>query len=308
MKRGKEFKARFYSSGLKLLICFLLKEKKGLSVIKNAFLLITIFTSLFFLLGNYAIGEEQFILMATTTSTDNTGLLDYLAPVFKNDTGIELRWVSIGTGKALELGKNCDVDVLLVHAPEAEEEFILKGYGVNRCKVMYNDFVIVGREKDPAKLKGLSVKDAFKKLAERKYKFVSRGDDSGTHKRELYLWKSSSIPVPDRERWYLQSGQGMLVTLNLATEQKAYTLTDRGTYIIYRANYSGKVPLVIIVEGDEVLRNQYSVIAVNPKNCEGRTKYKLALEFIRWITSREVQELIGKYEMKGAKLFIPNAE
>jgi len=268
---------------------------------------LSILTPLFFLIVNFVVGEKTFIIMATTTSTDNTGLLDYLAPVFENDTGIELRWVSVGTGKALELGKNCDVDILMVHAPQAEEEFISFGYGVNRCKVMYNDFVIVGPEDDPGGLRGLSVEKAFQKLADKKFKFVSRGDDSGTHKRELYLWQVSGTTVPEREKWYLQSGQGMLATLNIATEQRAYTLTDRGTYITYQANHSGKPPLVIIVEGDEALRNQYSVIAINPNYCS-KVKYSLALEFIRWITSLEIQKLIGEYKLLGAKLFIPNAE
>ncbi len=245
--------------------------------------------------------------MATTTSTDNTGLLDYLAPMFEKSTGIQLQWVAVGTGKALELGKNCDVDVLLVHAPQAEKKYVSEGYGINKTQVMYNDFVIIGPTDDPAGIKGKTADEAFKTIAEKKALFVSRGDNSGTNKKELFLWKLAGIENLDRAEWYIQTGQGMLATINVAAEKKAYTLTDRGTYIKYEHNMKANPPLVILVEGDKNLFNQYSVIAVNPKRCKN-VKYDLAKKFIEWITSSEVQKAIGNYKMLGKVLFTPNVE
>ncbi|KPJ87142.1 MAG: tungsten ABC transporter substrate-binding protein [Spirochaetes bacterium DG_61] len=250
---------------------------------------------------------EGMLMMATTTSTDNTGLLDYLQPLFKTDTGIEIRWVAVGTGKALELGKNCDVDVLMVHAPAAEKKYIADGYGVQRTQIMYNDFVFIGPESDPAGVEGKSVSDALSMITSRSARFSSRGDDSGTHKMEIGLWKSAGFVVPDRESWYIQTGQGMLSTINIAAEIGAYTLTDRGTYIKYEANFGGNPPLVILVEGDPQLRNQYSVIMVNPERCQ-RVQKELVKEFIRWITSPRTQGLIGDFRMLGKQLFIPNAK
>jgi len=250
---------------------------------------------------------EGMLMMATTTSTDNTGLLDYLQPLFKTDTGIEIRWVAVGTGKALELGKNCDVDVLMVHAPAAEKKYIADGYGVQRTQIMYNDFVFIGPESDPAGVEGKSVSDALSMITSRSARFSSRGDDSGTHKMEIGLWKSAGFVVPDRESWYIQTGQGMLSTINIAAEMGAYTLTDRGTYIKYEANFGGNPPLVILVEGDPQLRNQYSVIMVNPERCQ-RVQKELVKEFIRWITSPRTQGLIGDFRMLGKQLFIPNAK
>ena len=159
------------------------------------------------------------LMLATTTSTDNTGLMDVLAPKFKKDTGIELKWTAVGTGKALEMGKNCDVDVLLVHAPATEEKYVADGYGRDRTRVMYNDFVIIGPKDDPAGLKGTSVLSAMGKLAAGKAPFVSRGDNSGTNKKEISLWKGAGMSVPDNEEWYIQTGQGMISTINVATEK-----------------------------------------------------------------------------------------
>ncbi|MBS3809228.1 MAG: substrate-binding domain-containing protein, partial [Desulfobacterales bacterium] len=170
--------------------------------------------------------ENRELLMATTTSTDNTGLLDYLAPYFEKDTGIDLRWTAQGTGKALELGRNCDVDVLLVHAPPAEKQYIKNGYGKNRQEIMYNDFVIIGPPSDPAGIEGKSVSAALSAIKASGADFTSRGDDSGTHKKELSLWKEADLPVPERQQWYIQTGQGMLATINIAQEQSAYTMTD----------------------------------------------------------------------------------
>ena len=251
--------------------------------------------------------EDQVLKMATTTSTDNTGLLDYLAPQFKKDTGIELQWVSVGTGKALELGKNCDVDVLLVHAPAAEKKFVDAGYGVDRREVMYNDFVIIGPKDDPAKIKGLTVADALKKIAKDKAIFVSRGDDSGTNKKEIALWKKAGIPGIDKASWYVQTGQGMMATINVAAERNGYTLTDRGTYITYEHNQKGNPPLVILVEGDPELFNQYSVIPINPKKCP-ETKFELAKKFSDWMASPPTQKFIGDFKLMGKQLFTPNAK
>ena len=249
---------------------------------------------------------DKVLTMATTTSTDNTGLLDYLAPKFQAGTGIELRWTATGTGKALKLGENCDVDILMVHAPAAEMKFVEAGFGVDRREVMYNDFVIIGPPNDPAGIKGKSIKDALSAIEATKSVFVSRGDNSGTHKKELSLWKAAGLPVPEKESWYVQTGQGMLKTINVAAEKDGYTMTDRGTYIKYENNMGGKPPLVILVEGDKALLNQYSVIAVNPKHCPN-VKTDLAQAFIQWIISPETQKAIGDFKLLGKTLFTPNA-
>jgi tungstate transport system substrate-binding protein len=251
--------------------------------------------------------QEKVLRMATTTSTDNTGLLDVLAPLFKKDTGIELQWVAVGTGKALELGKNCDVDVLLVHAPSAEKKYVEQGYGINRREIMYNDFVIIGPKQDPAGIKGLSVTQALVKLAEKKAPFVSRGDNSGTNKKEKKLWKAAGISNLDKEPWYIQTGQGMLATINVAVEREGYTLTDRGTYIKYEANMKGNPSLVILIEGDKELLNQYSVLEVNPERCK-KVKNDLAKTFSRWMASPRAQKAIGDFRLLGKQLFTPNAK
>jgi len=254
-----------------------------------------------------AAAEEKILMMATTTSTDNTGLLDYLAPAFTNATGIELRWTATGTGKALKLGQNCDVDILMVHAPPAEKKFVAAGYGVDRREIMYNDFVIIGPAADAAGIKGKSIDDALTMIKTKQAVFVSRGDNSGTHKKELALWKSAKLPVPEKEGWYVQTGQGMLATINIAAERNGYTMTDRGTYIKYESNLKGNPPLKILVEGDAVLLNQYSVIAINPKHC-AKTKYSVAREFIQWIAAPEAQQLIKDFKLLGKPLFTPNAD
>ena len=256
--------------------------------------------------GNTAVAAGNVLKMATTTSTDNTGLLDYLAPEFKADTGIDLQWVAVGTGKALALGKNCDVDVLLVHAPEAEIQYLQEGSGIDRTELMYNDFVFIGPPSDPAGVKGSSVKDALGIIASKKASFASRGDNSGTHKKELTLWDHAQLPVPDKEPWYIQTGQGMLNTINIAAERDAYTMTDRGTYIKYESNWKGTPPLVILVEGDASLRNQYSALAVNPQKCSN-VQYDLAKKFITWMASGRAQKLIGDFRLMEKQLFIPNA-
>ncbi|MFW5908126.1 MAG: substrate-binding domain-containing protein [Desulfosalsimonas sp.] len=251
--------------------------------------------------------ENKPLLMATTTSTDNTGLLEYLEPYFEDSTGIDLRWTATGTGKALELGKNCDADVLLVHAPEAEKKFVKDGYGKNRRQIMYNDFVIIGPESDPAGIDGKSVSEALAAIINKEAGFVSRGDDSGTHKKELALWPAAGLKVPEKEKWYIQTGQGMLPSINIAAERSAYIMTDRGTYIKYAHDQGGNPPLEILVEEDAALRNQYSVIQVNSQNCQN-VKAEAARRFSEWMAGQEAQDLIGEFKLMGKTLFIPNAE
>ncbi|MDZ7832167.1 MAG: substrate-binding domain-containing protein [Desulfobacterales bacterium] len=259
-----------------------------------------------FLLAFPALVTAQTLMMATTTSTDNTGLLDELAPQFKKDTGITLKWTAVGTGKALEIGRNCDVDLLMVHAPGAEEEFVKKGYGIDRTQIMYNDFVVIGPARDPAGIKGLPVTAALQKIAGEKALFVSRGDASGTHKKELSLWEKAGVQIPVNEPWYLETGQGMISTIRVALERDGYTLTDRGTYIKHAHIQGGNPSMKILVQGEPVLFNQYSAIAINPARCKN-VKYDPAQKFIDWITSKRTQNFIANYKLLGKPLFTPNA-
>ncbi len=254
-----------------------------------------------------AMAADSALMLATTTSTDNTGLLDYLAPRFAQATGIELKWTSVGTGKALKLGENCDVDVLLVHAPSAEKAYVEKGFGVNRREIMYNDFVIIGPPSDPAGIKGKKVVDALNALRAKKAVFASRGDHSGTHKKEVFLWRTAGAVVPEKETWYVQTGQGMLATINIAAERSGYTMTDRGTYIKYADTLRGNPPLKVLVEKDLVLLNQYSVLAINPQRC-AKAKFDLANAFSDWLAGAEAQGLIRDFKLLGKPLFVPNAK
>ena len=247
------------------------------------------------------------LMMATTTSTDNTGLLDYLMPYFTKDTGIDIKWTATGTGKALKLGTKCDVDVLLVHAPPAEKKYIADGYGKDRTQIMYNDFVIIGPASDPAGIKGKNVVDALDRIRAEKAPFASRGDDSGTNKKEKLLWKSTGKALPEKEKWYVQTGQGMLSTINVCEEREAYTMTDRGTYIKYQSQKGGNAPLKVLVEGDDILLNQYSVLTLNPENCPN-VQHDLAKQFAVWMAGDNAQKLIAEFRLLGKKLFIPNAK
>ena len=255
----------------------------------------------------FAGAQEKILLMATTTSTEDTGLLNVVGSEFKKATGIDLRWTATGTGKALKLGESCDVDVLMVHAPDAEKKFVADGFGINRKEIMYNDFVIIGPAADPAGVKGKSVKDALLAVQAKKANFVSRGDKSGTHMMELDLWKVSGAAVPEKEAWYAQAGQGMMATINIAAEKNGYTLADRGTYIKYENNLGGNPPLKILVEGDQTLLNQYSVIAVNPAKCQ-KAQLELATKFSTWIAGPEGQKVIKEFKVMGKPLFTPNAK
>lgn len=250
-------------------------------------------------------GDEP-LLLATTTSTDDTGLLDYLIPQCTGATGITVKWVATGTGKALKLGENCDADVLMVHAPAAEKDFVDAGFGVNRRQLMYNDFVFIGPKSDPAGVKGQGACASLKGIMEKKAVFASRGDNSGTHKMEISLWKTCTGGVPEKQPWYLEVGQGMLATINMAAERGGYTLTDRGTFIKYEANYVGNPPLGIVIEGDANLINQYSVIEVNPARCP-QVQNERARKFGDWLVSKEGQDAIGNFRLLDKQLFTPNA-
>jgi tungstate transport system substrate-binding protein len=257
--------------------------------------------------SSVSLGAEKVLMMATTTSTDNTGLLDYLAPAFTKATGIDLRWTAIGTGKALKMGQNCDVDVLLVHAPGAEKKFVDAGFGTKRLELMYNDFVIIGPAPDPAGIKGLSISKAMRGVQKSKALFVSRGDNSGTNKKESLLWKNAGIALPDKDPWYIQTGQGMLATIQVAEQRNGYTMTDRGTYIKYSHNSGGKPVLKVIVEGDAILLNQYSAIAINTANCPN-AKFDLAMAFSDWMAGSEAQMMIKDFRLLGQQLFTPNVK
>jgi tungstate transport system substrate-binding protein len=239
--------------------------------------------------------------MATTTSTDNSGLLAELLPAFQKASGYEVRVIAVGTGKALRMGRDGDVDVVLVHAPAAEKKFVDEGYGVNHEPVMYNDFVLVGPKSDPAKISAAaSGVDALQRIAASGSLFVSRGDDSGTHKKELSLWKKAAIEP--QGKWYREAGQGMGKVLQMAGELDAYTLADRGTWLAYQ----NKSPLLIDYQGDPVLHNPYGIIAVNPKRVP-EANYDGAMRLIEWITSEQGQQLIGDFRIGGEPLFVPSA-
>jgi len=250
--------------------------------------------------------QADSLMMATTTSTDNTGLLDYLAPKFEKDTGTNLKWVATGTGKALKMGGNCDVDILFVHAPASEKKFMETGFGVDRHQVMYNDFVIVGPKKDPAAVNGMDPSAALQKIKENKSNFFSRGDNSGTNKKELSLWKNAKVDTKEASSWYVQTGQGMLRTINMASEKDGYTMTDRGTWIKYMSQTGDANKMKVVVEGDKTLFNQYSVVTINKDKC-ANVKPELAKKFTNWIISAPTQKTIADFRLLGQALFIPNA-
>lgn len=260
--------------------------------------IILLLTGVFFLKPSFA---QERLKLATTTSVENSGLLDYILPVFEKKFNMKIDVVAVGTGKALKLGENGDADVLLVHDKDSEEEFIKKGFGLKRYEIMYNDFILVGPANDPAGAKGKSIIASFKKIAGKKAYFVSRGDDSGTDKKEKKLWQKTGI-IPNG-KWYLEVGQGMGETLQMSSEKKGYCLSDRGTFLAYK----GKINLVIICENDPKLLNFYSVIAVNPANKKW-IKYPQAQSFIKWITSSDTQKLIGSFKKNGVILFNPCAK
>jgi len=249
---------------------------------------------------------ETRIRCASTTSTQNSGLFDYLLPIFEKKTGIKVDVVAVGTGAAIEIGKRGDADVVMVHAKDQELKAVEEGFFVDRHDIMYNDFVIIGPANDPLKIKGTkSATEAFKKIAEKGGPFVSRGDKSGTNTKELKIWKEAGID-PKGKDWYLEVGQGMAKTQRIANEKRGYTLTDRGTWLATKDK--DKLDMVIVVEKDPVLFNQYGVMAVNPDKHK-QVKYKEAKVFIDWLVSPEGQKAIGDFkDKKGNQLFTPNAK
>lgn len=246
-------------------------------------------------------GQQQTLRLSTTTSTENSGLLAYLLPSFEQKYGIKVNVISVGTGKALELAKNGDVDVTLVHARKLEDKFVDEGWGIDRRDVMYNDFIVVGPSADPAGVKGMhDVLGAFKKIASSDVKFISRGDNSGTDVMEKAYWKQ--VGTKPQGSNYVSAGLGMGEVLNMASEMNAYTLTDRATYGAYKA----KTGLAILVEGDKRMFNPYGIIAVNPAKHQG-INYKGATQLIQWITSPEGQAKIAAFKPAGEQLFFPSA-
>ncbi|MFH1916136.1 MAG: substrate-binding domain-containing protein [Nanoarchaeota archaeon] len=243
--------------------------------------------------------KKERLLLATTTSTYDSGLLDYLLPVFQEKCGIPVEVISVGTGQAIANGERGDVDIILVHAPESELAFVKQGYGIDRRCVMYNDFVIVGPENDPPKINGSSLEDALTKISMSDAGFISRGDDSGTHKKEKQLWDAYQIETQESS-WYLETGSGMGETLRIADEKQAYTLSDRGTYLAQKDSLG----LVVLVQGDDLLLNPYGVIRVNPE-LHKNVNSDAAILFEDWLMSDETQERIGEFKKNGEVLFFP---
>jgi tungstate transport system substrate-binding protein len=248
--------------------------------------------------------KEKALILATTTSTQDSGLLDVLIPIFEKKTGYFVKTIAVGSGQAMAMGKKGEADVLLVHSPAAEEQFMAGGYGINRRIVMHNDFVIVGPPADPAKIKGMKkAAAAFQKIASAQALFLSRSDKSGTHSKEMAIWKSSAVK-PQGQKWYQQTGLGMGQTLNVASEKDGYTLTDRGTYLALKKN----LHLAILVEGDAILLNVYHVIEVNPAKWP-KVNAAGAKAFSDFMVSPETQAVIKTFgiEKFGSPLFFPDA-
>jgi tungstate transport system substrate-binding protein len=246
------------------------------------------------------------LILATTTSTQDSGLLDVLVPLFEQQTGFTVQTVAVGSGQAMEMGQQGNADVLLVHAPSAEKTFMSDGWGKDRALVMHNDFIIVGSADDPAKIKGLSAMEAFRAIAAVEATFVARADNSGTSTKELGIWKKAEIdPANTKPAWYIETGQGMGPSLTIASEKAGYTLTDRATFLANKAN----LQLEILVEGDNSLLNVYHVISINPDKWP-KVNYEGALAFLKFMTQASTQEQIGKFgvEKYGQQLFIPDAD
>ena len=247
---------------------------------------------------------DNFIIVQSTTSTQNSGLFEHILPIFTKKTGIEVRVVAVGTGQALKNAEKGDGDVVLVHSQPDEEKFVADGWGVKRYPVMYNDFILVGPAADPAQIAGMKqAPETLKKIAEARALFASRADDSGTHKAELKLWQQTGIdPKTSSGSWYLETGSGMGATLNVAVGKQAYALTDRGTWLAF----ANKNDFKVFVEGDDKLFNQYGAILVNPEK-HPNVKAKEGQAFIDWLTGPEGQSAIAEYKIDGHQLFFPNA-
>lgn len=249
--------------------------------------------------------DAQRLLLATTTSTENSGLLAELLPPFEDENNVVVDVIAVGTGQALEIGRSGDADVLMVHAPDLEEEFVAGGYGIERVYFMYNDFIVLGPPDDPAGVtEADSAAEAFAAIAREEASFVSRGDNSGTHVKELSLWSAAGVDdVAEAGAWYREVGQGMGAVITLANEQQTYTLADRGTYLAYR----GDIDLEIVFEGDPELFNPYGIIAVDPAR-HPHVQAELAQALVDHVTSPEGQSIIGDYQVAGEQLFFPDAD
>jgi tungstate transport system substrate-binding protein len=251
-----------------------------------------------------AVAQDRSIVVASTTSTQDSGLFGYLLPIFKAKTGIDVKVIAQGTGQALDTARRGDADVVFVHAKSQEEKFLAEGFGVKRFDVMYNDFVLVGPSSDPAGIKGKDIETALNTIQARSAPFVSRGDKSGTHSAELALWKQAGIDIATTKgSWYREIGQGMGAALNTAGAMNAYVLSDRGTWI----SFKNRGDLEIVVEGDKRLFNQYGVMLVNPEK-HPSVKKELGQAFVDWLVSPEGQATIAGYKIDGQQLFFPNAE
>jgi tungstate transport system substrate-binding protein len=251
-----------------------------------------------------AIAEDRSIVVASTTSTQDSGLFGYLLPIFKAKTGIEVKVIAQGTGQALDTARRGDADVVFVHAKSQEEKFLAEGFGVKRFDVMYNDFVLIGPRSDPAGVKGNDIETALKTIQAKGTPFVSRGDRSGTHAAELALWKQAGIDIAaGKGPWYREIGQGMGAALNAASGMNGYVLSDRGTWI----SFKNRGDLQIVVEGDKRLFNQYGVMLVNPEKYPS-VKKELGQAFVDWLISPEGQAAIAGYKIDGEQLFFPDAE
>jgi len=261
--------------------------------------------SLFILMGSsMAFAQTKTVILATTTSTQDSGLLDVLLPIFEKNTSYFVKTIAVGSGQAMAMGQKGEADVLLVHSPDAEKKFVAEGYGINRRLVMHNDFVVLGPPDDPAKIKGIrSAAESFKKIASANALFLSRGDNSGTHAKEKSVWKAAGIN-PEKEKWYQQTGLGMGQTLNVAAEKKGYTLADRGTYLALKKNLG----LDILVEGDAILLNIYHVIEVNPAKWP-KVNTAGAKAFADFMVAKDTQSIIKTFgvEKFGSPLFFPDA-
>jgi len=248
--------------------------------------------------------QQKNIILSTTTSTQDSGLLDVLIPIFEKKTGYFVKTIAVGSGQAMAMGQKGEADVLLVHSPAAEKKFVAEGYGINRRLVMHNDYIVVGPAEDPAKIKGMkATTEGFKKIASAGALFLSRGDNSGTHAKETSIWKAAEIN-PEKQKWYQQTGLGMGQTLNVTSEKKGYTLADRGTYLALKKNLS----LDILVEGDAILLNIYHVIEVNPAKWP-KVNAAGARAFADFMVSKEVQDIVKTFGVDkfGSPLFFPDA-
>jgi len=264
----------------------------------NAFLLVTLGG-----LAGLSFAQEKSIVVASTTSTEQSGLFAYLLPIFKSKSGIDVKVVAVGTGQALDIGRRGDADVVFVHDKPAEEQFVAEGFSTKRYEVMYNDFILIGPKNDPAKIAGgKDINEALQKIAASQSPFISRGDKSGTNAAELRYWKNAGIN-PAGEAWYKETGSGMGPALNTASAMNAYILADRGTWL----SFKNRGDLMIVVEGDRKLFNQYGVMLVNPERFP-QIKKVLGQTLIAWLISKDGQSAIASYKIDGEQLFFPNAK